>query len=66
MIIQLNGTEREVPDGVTVATLLRDLKVDPAHVAVEIDMKILTRDQYPDTALSEGATVEVIQFIGGG
>ncbi len=42
MIITLNGEQREVSTPLTVAGLLRELKLKPEHVAVEINSGLVT------------------------
>lgn len=64
--IHLNGEQREAPQGATVADLLRELKIRPDRVAVEINLDILDRQEYERRNLREGDRVEIISFIGGG
>lgn len=64
--IQVNGRERQVPDGITVAGLLDELEVDRRGVAVERNERIVPRDEMEETPLGEGDVVEIVQFVGGG
>ena len=66
MQVTVNGEARTVPDGTTAAQLLELLKVIPERVVVEVNLTILKRAQLPATALSEGDTIEIVQFVGGG
>lgn len=66
MRILLNGELREVPDGATVQQLLESLRVNPLMVAVEVNVDVLARDQYPARVLRDGDTVEVVHMVGGG
>ncbi|MCS6954655.1 MAG: sulfur carrier protein ThiS [Bryobacteraceae bacterium] len=64
--IVVNGERRRVPEGQTVLEFLRSLDVDPARVAVEMDLEILKRERWAETRLREGARLEIVQFVGGG
>lgn len=64
--IVVNGEDRTVPDGQTVLGLLRDLEIDPARVAVELDRAIVKQPLWDATSLRAGARLEIVQFVGGG
>ena len=64
--IVLNGENREVLPGTTVAGLLRDLSLPLARVAVERNREIVRRPEYESTALAAGDRLEIVTFVGGG
>jgi thiamine biosynthesis protein ThiS len=64
--IQVNGEERVVPPGTTVAQLLASLKLNEQLVAVEVNRRILRRQEYGEVALAAGDEVEIVHFVGGG
>ncbi len=64
--IVVNGEPREVPEGTTVAALLKILGIEPVRVAVERNLDILAKEQFEATALAADDKIEVIQFVGGG
>jgi len=64
--IQLNGEAREVPEGLTLAALLEWLKLPADRVAVERNLEIVPKDQWPATPISVGDRLEVVHFVGGG
>jgi len=64
--IVVNGESRTVPEGQTVLGLLRELKLEPARVAVELNRSIVKQPSWGETALPPGALVEIVQFVGGG
>lgn len=66
MTITLNGEKREVPDGLTVLGLLQHLDIRPERVAVERNLEIVRKSAYAETAVRDGDSVEVVQFMGGG
>jgi len=64
--IRLNGKEREVRRGSTVRSLLDDLDLHPGMVVVELNREILERDGYEGVPVSQGDTIELVHFVGGG
>ncbi len=66
MKIIVNGDEQEYKDPLTVTTLLQELNLQTEQVAVEINLTILDRSNFPTWNLHEGDKVEILSFIGGG
>ena len=66
MKIQVNGEDRDVPEGMTIGGLARQLDVRSDRVAVEVNLQILDREEFERRQLHEGDHVEIIGFIGGG
>jgi len=66
MHVQVNGEQRTLAAGVTVAGLLTELDIRPDRVAVEVNLSILDRHEFDGRRLQEGDRVEIISFIGGG
>jgi len=64
--VRINGTPMEVPSGTTVAGLLEHLEIEPVLVAVEQNLEIVPRTQFPLRALSDGDRLEIVHFVGGG
>jgi thiamine biosynthesis protein ThiS len=64
--IVVNGEGRSVAPDLNVATLLGELGLDPARVAVELDRRIVRRSQWEETPVLAGAKLEIVQFVGGG
>lgn len=64
--IHLNGQTMEVPEGLTLASLLERLKLPRDRVAVERNLEIVPRDRWPETAIHAGDRLEVVHFVGGG
>jgi len=64
--IVVNGEPRTVAAQLTVLELLRNLGLDPARVAVELDRHIVKQAQWSDTVVSSCAQIEIVQFVGGG
>jgi sulfur carrier protein len=64
--IVVNGEVRSTAAGQTVLGLLHQLNLDPARVAVELDRRIVKQQRWPETPISAGAQLEIVQFVGGG
>jgi sulfur carrier protein len=64
--IVVNGQVRQAPEGRTLQELLRFLEIDPARVAVELNRAIVSRQDWERTAIEPGASLEIVQFVGGG
>jgi len=64
--IVVNGQVRRVPEGQTLAELLVTLEIARDRVAVELDRKIVRRSEWDATMVGPGATLEIVQFVGGG
>lgn len=66
MRVVVNGEEREVRAGTTVAALIRSLDLASERVAVERNGRIVRRAEHQQTVLEEGDRVEVVTLVGGG
>ncbi len=64
--VHVNGREREVQSGLSVHDLVESFDLNPLLIVVELNRKILSRDQFKDVQVSEGDTVELVHFVGGG
>ncbi|KYH31825.1 sulfur carrier protein ThiS [Neomoorella mulderi] len=66
MRLKVNGEEREVAAGLTVAELLRQLGIESRYLALERNRQVVPRQDYATTVLEEGDELEIIRFVGGG
>ena len=64
--VQLNGKEREIPEGLTVTGLLELLELTPGLAVVERNREILAREGYAKIVVELGDTLELVHFVGGG
>jgi sulfur carrier protein len=64
--ITLNGETKEIEEGATLLALVEQLKLAPERLAVELNLDVVRRDEWPAVKLSEGDRVEVVHFVGGG
>jgi sulfur carrier protein len=67
-ILKINGSEKSFPEGPpeTLSRLLEQLEIDAATVVAEVDGAIVKRDDFGTTALSDGQSIELVRFVGGG
>ena len=63
--IQLNGESRTTT-APTIAALVRELGLAPEKVAVEHNGEIAPRSQLAEIALTDGDSLEIVHFVGGG
>lgn len=66
MKVLVNGVERALEDGATVADLVAALGLRPDVVAVERNRAIVPHDAYATTRVADGDRVEVVTLVGGG
>lgn len=64
--VRVNGDERLVPPGTTVAGLVAEMGLEPRGVAVAVDGEVVTRRTWADRALAAGEQVEVLSIAQGG
>jgi sulfur carrier protein len=67
--LKINGVEKEFTAEVlpgTVAELLDHMKIKQATVVAEIDGVIVNRDDFRDTQIKPGQSIELVRFVGGG
>lgn len=66
MKIRINGEEKEIADGLSLAHLLQELKIRPGRVVVELNRDIVSREAHASTQLQTGDVLEIVHFVGGG
>lgn len=64
--IVVNGEERLVHPGLSIADLLANLGLHPRMIVVEHNREILDREQYAKTEVRTGDALELVHFVGGG
>jgi sulfur carrier protein len=66
MRIRINGEEKDITEGQSVAALLDELKIRPGRVVVELNRMIISRETHGSTTLKQGDILEIVHFVGGG
>ena len=65
--ITVNGDERRIPSGCTLADLLASLKLDARTVVIERNGTILRdRAGFASLPLESDDALEIVHFVGGG
>jgi len=64
--IIFNGRQRQIGSQTNLAELLKQLKLTPQRVAVEVNLELVPRREHADTILREGDSLEVVTLVGGG
>ena len=66
MDIEINGQQREVSEGTSIAQLLDQLQLDPRGLAVERNLQLVPRAEHAGMVLAEGDRLEIVTLVGGG
>ena len=65
--IEINGEARDVPENLTLETLLAHLGLNaPERIAIEHNRRVVRRAEWPQTKIADGDRVEIVHFVGGG
>ena len=65
--LMVNGAERRIPEGWTLADLLASLELDARSVVIEHNGTILRdRPSFASLELSADDSFEIVHFVGGG
>lgn len=66
MLVVVNGTERELADGATVADALAAIDAPPQGIAVALDGEVVPRADWAETVIEAGGAIEVLTAVQGG
>ena len=66
MVVTVNGEERSVAVGSSLADWLASIELDPRTVAVERNGEIVPRARFEATELASGDRLELVHFVQGG
>jgi len=66
MRLIINGEIVEDLKATNVSELLEELQIQTGRVAVEVNMQVIKKTDYEEYRLSEGDSVEIVNFVGGG
>jgi sulfur carrier protein len=66
--LKINGVQRQFPASIpqTLTGLLKELGINEATVVAEINGRIIERQDFTQTQISNGQSIELIRFAGGG
>lgn len=66
MKLTVNGAEKTVADGLTLAQLVRELGLEKNPIAIEVNRQVIPRDRHGETRLADGDRLEIVTLVGGG
>ena len=66
MTLTVNGEPKNVPEGLTLAQLVRELGLERNPIAVELNRQVVPRDRLGETRLAQGDRLEIVTLVGGG
>ncbi|WP_432407666.1 sulfur carrier protein ThiS [Wukongibacter sp. M2B1] len=61
----VNGKEMHF-ENITIVRLLENLSLDMNKVVVEVNLDIISKENYPEYILNKEDKIEIISFVGGG
>ena len=65
-MIKVNGQDKPIDEGTTLAQLIEQHNLTPQKVAVELNRRLVRTEKYSETVLKAGDEVEIVTFVGGG
>jgi sulfur carrier protein len=66
MQLVVNGQSEEVDRIATVHELVRLKNLPELQVVLELNGKLIRRDEWGETLVQAGDTIEILRFVGGG
>ncbi|SEM43306.1 sulfur carrier protein [Syntrophus gentianae] len=67
MRVRINGREENLPDGlVSLQELVENRGLVPERVVVEVNLQVISREDWPTVRLQEEDSIEIVSFVGGG
>jgi thiamine biosynthesis protein ThiS len=66
MQVFINGEAQEVGDDITVAELLKELRITLQYGAVAVNRQVVRKKDHGATRLKSGDRVEIVRPVGGG
>lgn len=66
MKIMVNGKRKDVPEGTSLSAYLEIDGLDPQLVSMELNGRIVEREEWPSTPLHDDDELEILFFMGGG
>lgn len=66
MRITINGERKDNISATTIQELLGELGIDSGRVAVEVNLSIIRKKDFPLFRIHDGDEIEIVNFVGGG
>ena len=64
--IKVNGKIKTIIDNLTLAKLIKDLKIPLNKVAIELNKEIVNKNKINKIKFKNNDVIEIVHFIGGG
>lgn len=64
--VRVNGETRNIAPDATVATVVSEVAVDPAGVAVAVNGEIVPRARWHEREVEAGDDIEIVRAVQGG
>lgn len=64
--IKLNGKQYKLRSGITLIDLLNAHNINNDHVAIELNEKIITQEDFQNIIIRNKDAIEIVEFVGGG
>lgn len=64
--VTLNGERRSFPPSTTLLDVVHSLNLEPERIAIELNRAIVKRELWSGAMVTDGAEIEIVQFVGGG
>ena len=66
MKVFVNGDEKEIGSGISLAELITQLDLPVARIAIELNREVVRRSDWGGTMLKDEDRIEIVHFVGGG
>lgn len=66
ILIKVNGESKFIPYNSSILNLLESCKIKQDRVVIELNRKILKKEDFPYSLLKTNDEVEIVTFVGGG
>ncbi|MCF7908099.1 MAG: sulfur carrier protein ThiS [Candidatus Omnitrophica bacterium] len=66
MQITINGKKEIIDNPKSLLELIGEKKLNKEKMVVELNLKIIPRDNLKSTQIQEGDSIEFVSFVGGG
>ena len=66
VLIKINGEDKLIPQNISILELLEIYKINKDRVVIELNKKILKKEEIKSTLLKGNESLEIVTFVGGG
>ncbi|MEQ8153092.1 MAG: sulfur carrier protein ThiS [Smithellaceae bacterium] len=67
MKVRINGVDERISEAnLTLEQLIADRGLSPKKVVIELNLSIVSREQWPQVTLQDADSIEIVSFVGGG